>query len=550
MHLKTDTNARQRHFSRVPTINASRNAFSIARKHVTTIKFDYLYPIYSKFIYPGDTLSITQHCMARLATQVGTLYDDLYIDLHAWYVPLRLVHHNFNRFQFNEQTTGPSQDNTSLTTPSIDLSTLGTDGFGEKNLYDTLGFPTEADVSSSGQHVNNYEARCYNFVWNEEYRDQNLQDTVTLDVDDGPDDATDYVLLKRGRRHDKFSSALTAQQKGTAATITLSGSAPIAASGDITAEGTGTPVKWNVSGAGNHEINANGTTLTLNPSTGNNAGVQYNGAGIKISEADLESTLTANLTAINVFSVNDIRTSIAIQHLLEADARGGTRAVEAIQNRWNVTVPDQTLQRPLYCGGATYDFDGHVVPQTSSTSGSDFQAGLAQFSQSMSHLNVNQSFQEHGIFMILMSCRSNLTYQQGLTRERSYQTRYDLYQPEFANLGEVAMLNKEINMDGTSGDDDGWGYNEYGYELRYSDNMVTNEMRSEYATSKDSLHMADDYAGTTPTLNAAWIQSDTPIDRNIHVATATADPIELNLMTSGKIARVLPMYSVPGLYRI
>lgn len=533
MHLKTDTNERQKHFSRVPTISHSRNAFSIAKKHVTTLQFDYLYPVYSKFIYPGDTVSITHECAARLATQVGTLYDDLYIDIHAWYVPMRLIQTNWSRYQFNDQPGGPSQDNSSLTSPSIDLSGLGTDGLGEKNLYDCLGFPTEADISSSGQHINNYEARAYNFIWNEDYRDQNLQNPVTVDLDEGPDDPTDYVLLKRGKRHDKFTSALTAQQKGVAATITLSGTAPVEPDGNnirvVGDNSTNRDLVWN---------------STIGMTTSGSAGTD--GTQIEFVQSGLE----ANLTAINVFSVNDIRTSIAIQHLLESDSRGGTRDVEAIQNRWGVTVPDFRLQRPEYLGGATYDFDGHIVPQTSATSGSNFQGDLVQFSQSRSSLNINHSFQEHGIMMILLSCRSNITYQQGLSRERSYNTRYDWFQPEFANLGEVAIKNKEINVEGDATDDETFGFQEYGYEMRYSDNMVTNEMRSAYATSKDSLHMADDYGGVTPTLGSTWIQSTTPIDRNITVASGTADPIEINMMTKGKIARRLPMYSIPGLYRI
>lgn len=538
MHLSTDSGQRQRHFSRVPTISRNRNGFSIAKKHVSTFQFDYLYPIYSKYINPGDTINITQECMSRLATQVGTLYDDLYIDLHAWYVPHRLVDSTFNRMQFNEQVLGPTQDNTALETPSWDLSALGVDGFGEKNLFDVFGFPTEADISASSQHINSYESRSYYCIWDNNYRDQNLQTALIASVDyvtNGVDDPTDYVLQKRGRRHDKFSSGLTSQQKGIAPTISLSGNAPVVTNSQqptLTGAGVTNSGLQGSDTAPNHLRVAGAFNVAAgNLVWGNQTGMQ------------------ATLSAINVFSVNEIRVSVAIQHLLEADKRGGTRAVEAIQHRWGVTLPDEVAQRPVYCGGATYRFDGHVVPQTSET-GTTPQGHLTQFSQSMSRLHVSQSFQEHGIFMILMSCRSNLTYQQGLSRPRSYRTRYDFFQPEFANLGEVAMLNKEINMDGTSGDDEVWAYNEYGYELRYDDNMVTNEMRSSYATSKDSLHMADDYGGTTPSYNAAWIESNTPIGRNIEVQPNVADPIEMSLFTIGMIARVLPMYSIPGLYRL
>mgnify|MGYP000120326542 CR=1 FL=1 len=533
MFLSSDTSAKA-HFSRVPTIRHSRNAFSIAKTHKTTIQFDGLYPLYWKYIYPGDTLSITQSVMARLATQVGTLYDDLYIDIHAWFVPMRLVQTNWARYQFNAQPGGPSQDNSSLTSPGLTLSGLAS-GFGAKTMYDYAGFgDPSVDLSSSVAHINNYLGRAINLTWNENYRDQNLQNPVTVDLDDGPDDPDDYkTILKRGKRHDKFTSALTAQQKGTGVSLSLSGDIPVESDGSTMqfTNGTDTGLQLRTTNA------ANSVDLQTNATA--SANLLFDDVGLQF-DASLLS-----------FSINALRTSAAVQHLLEADARGGTRDVEAIQNRWGVTVPDFRVQRPEYLGGTTFDFDGHVVPQTSE-SGTTPQATLKQFSQSLSSFNINHSFVEHGVFFTLISARSNLTYQQGLTRELSYNTRYDWFQPEFANLGEVAIKNKEIYLQGTGAagaDDDTFGFQEYGYELRYSDNLVSAEMRSSFATSKDYLHMADDYS-SLPTLGSAWIESQTPISRNLVVSAATADPIELSTIVKGKIARTLPMFSVPGLLRL
>lgn len=543
MFLSGDTQE-QSHYARVPTISHPRNGFSIAKRHLTTIQFDKLFPMYVKYIYPGDTLAIQQHMMARLQTQISDLFDDLYFDLHAWFTPMRLLQKNWANYQFNTQDT-PAQDNSALQSPRLDLTTLpgATKKFPAKSIFDYMGYPTDADYTGSSQHINVYAPLAYNLIWNTNYRDENLQNPVAFDPTLTTYNYSDFNLLYRGRRHDKFTSSLPWVAKGILPVVPINGTAPVTGIGKVNGNF--------VIGTQSNIRESNGTLQTYTISS-NIDGTSGDNSYAVLGTATTNGypRIFANLTAgLSYLLLNDFRTTASVQQLLEADARGGTRDVESIKHRWGVQVPDFRINRPEYLGGQTFSFDGHVVPSTVETA-TNPQAHLTAFSQAMNTFNVTHSFVEHGIFMILVSCRSNLTYQQMLNREFSYQTRYDWYQPEFANVGEIAVKNKERRAIGTDLiDNAAYGYQEYAYWMRYDDNMVTAEMRSSYPQSLDYKHMAFDEAGLPP-LNGTNIQSYTPIDRNIVVASGTSDPIQINSLIKGTIARTLPMYSVPGLTRI
>lgn len=570
MHLRTDTSA-QSHFARVPNVAKPRNTFGIAKKHVSTCGFDILYPVYKQKVEPGDSLQLTLQVMARLQTQGWILYDDLYFDLQAWYVPNRLVQTNFARYMFNFQED-PTQDNSSLTSPKLMVKDgMSAVTLAAKSLYDyfgdyPIGEPLSYDPGGGDPWVetfiNNYDARAYYLIWNWNYRDQNLQDSLVIPMDEGPDDPTDFVLQPRGKRHDKFTSCLPFQQKGQAAVIPLSGLAPVDFSGaSNSADAWFTDIMHDANVSLGHLVATGG---------GANQVLEYSAAVLgsddqayvgtsdgSILENWLKNTgsVFADLSTAGDFTVNDLRNSVAVQHLLEADARGGTRDIEAIQHRWGVTVPDFRLSQPEFIGSQTFSFDGVVVPQTSETASTP-QGTLVQFSQARSGFSVSHSFPEHGVFMILLSLRSNQTYQNFLSRMNSHRTRLDWYNPEFANLGEVALLNQEQFYKGGAPATPEqamtaqFGFQEFGYWLRYEDSIVTAEMRSNYATSLDMKHMAYDFGTSVPVLNDDYIKSATPIGRNIVVQPEVADPVELNMLATGRIARVLPMYSVPGLLRL
>ena len=398
-------------------------------------------------------------------------------------------------------------------------------------------------IHASSQHINVYAPLAYNLTWNTNYRDENLQNPVAFDPTLTTYNYSDFNLLYRGRRHDKFTSSLPWVAKGILPVVPINGTAPVTGIGKKNGD-------FSIANASARETNGTTQTYTIASNIDGTAATnnEYYVLGSAVNNG--YPRIFANLTAgLSYLLLNDFRTTASVQQLLEADARGGTRDVESIKHRWGVQVPDYRVQRPEYLGGQTFSFDGHVVPSTVETA-TNPQAHLTAFSQAMNTFNVTHSFVEHGIFMILVSCRSNLTYQQMLNREFSYQTRYDWYQPEFANVGEIAVKNKERRAIGTDVTDNGaYGYQEYAYWMRYDDNMVTAEMRSSYPQSLDYKHMAFDEAGLPP-LNGTNIQSYTPIDRNIVVASGTSDPIQINSLIKGTIARTLPMYSVPGLTRI
>lgn len=510
-------------FSRVPKAEIQRSSFDRSFTHKTMFDSGYLVPIFRENVLPGDTHSLSVSSFCRLSTPLRPVMDNLYMDLHFWFVPWRLIWTNFRKFMGEQDNPGDS------TTYLIPQMTSPTDGPAVGSLSDFLGIPTVGQVASGKTLTfNSFYHRCYNLIYNECYRDQNLQNSITVDKGDGPDTYSNYALLKSGVRHDYFTSALPSPQKGSAATIPLGTSARIAHD----ANDAGELSVWSTVNGAYKKLTADTVSVEASNTTGSSANRLY---------ADLSSATAA--------SVNLFRQAVQIQRFLEMDARGGTRYTELIQSHFHVTSPDFRLQRPEYLGGGTTNVNFYPVPQTSATGATGTttaQGSLAAMAvQSGTGNGFTKSFTEHGFILGIARVRAELTYQQGLPREFSYQTKYDLYWPTFAHLGEQTILNKEIYAtdDTATQDTNVFGYQERYAEYRYRPSMVTSKYRSTASGTLDVWHFARKFT-SLPTLGDTFIKEAPPVDRIVAVNTEPQFYADFHFRF--RSARPMPMYGVPG----
>jgi len=505
-------------FSRVPKVDIQRSVFNRDHGLKTTFDAGYLIPIFYDEALPGDTFSMDANGFGRLATPINPFMDNLYIETFFFAVPYRLIWNNWEKFCGEQDNPGDSTDYlVPQTTATVSNSTL----------YDYFGVPTDVNLT-----FNNLCGRAYNLIYNEWFRDQNLQNSVTVDKGDGPDTASNYTLLKRGKRHDYFTSALPWPQKGDAVSLPLGNQAYVKIQ-DITGQSSGENNNWVIFNSNSqNQANVRGNSnFDTTSSVYTNVGEQFH--------------LYADLSDATAATINQLREAFQIQRLYEKDARGGTRYTEVIQSHFGVTSPDARLQRPEYLGGGKDRININPVAQTSSTDTTTPQGNLSGYGTTgFTGHRFTKSFTEHSVVIGLACVFADLTYQQGLARHFSRQTRWDFYWPALAHLGEQAVLNKEIYAQGTSADDDVFGYQERYAEYRYKPSQITGQMRSNFAQSLDTWHLAQDF-GSLPALNASFIEENPPVDRV--TAVQSYPNMILDMYFKLKCARPMPTYGVPGL---
>jgi hypothetical protein len=504
-------------FSQAPTADIPRSSFNRSHGYKTTFDAGYLIPVYVDEALPGDTITMNPTMFARLNTPIYPIMDNMFLDVHFFSVPLRQIWDNFRKF--TGEQVNPS-DSTDYTVP-VSTATATT-GYSNQSLQDYLGLPTQvADYEHSALFT-----RAYNHIYNEWFRDQNLVDSAVVDTDDGPDSPADYVLRKRGKRHDYFTSALPWLQKGDAVDLPLGETALIATESNY---GSALANRLTILDSGGVErdlvsVSADNYRLHMDSDANGNP-------------------LYADLSTATAATINQLRQAFQIQKLLERDARSGTRYSEIVKAHFGVSFMDVTY-RPEFLGGTSTPINVTSVPQTSET-GTTPQGTLAAFgTATLQGGGFTKSFTEHCIVMGIASVRADLTYQQGLNRMFSRSTRYDFYWPALAHIGEQSVLNKEIYLDGSSNDEDVFGYQERWAEYRYKPSLITGKLRSNDTLTLDAWHLSQEF-GSLPALNQTFIEENPPMDRV--VAVTTEPDFLMDCYFNLQCARPMPLYSVPGL---
>lgn len=546
----------EQHYAQVPHAEIRRAKFQRDFNLLTTMNEGDLVPIYLDEVLPADTFKINLNALVRMATPLYPVMDNAYMDFYFFFVPARLLWKHFQNLMGQNDSTFWAET-TEYTTP---VTTAPEGGWNVGTLADYFGIPTGV----SGLKVNSLPFRAYAKVWNEWFRDENLQQPVTQSMDDttttGVNTGTKLsdaeaggLPLKVCKYKDYFTSCLPSPQKtAEPVTIPMLGNIPIRSYIDAErtklakAYGTSTSKSKSWGYEALIQEGQDGNTLR---STGAESGKSYWTSSMpEMGESAQVTYLAADLSNATATTINELRQAIAVQHIFERDARTGTRYKEILKGAWGVTSPDARLDRSEYIGGHRMPINVNQVIQTSSTDSTSPQGNTGAYSMTTLSRNMcTYSATEHGYVLGLAAIRVDHSYQQGLSRLWTRSTRFSYYDPMLANLGEQAVLNQEIYAQGQAKDEEVFGYQEAWADYRYRTNMVTSEMRSTYAQTLDAWHYADKY-DALPTLSSSWIKEGTEnIDRTLAVQSSNSHQFICNFFYEQAWTRPMPIYSVPGI---
>lgn len=519
----------QHSFSQVPSAEIQRSTFNRSHGYKTTFNAGRLIPVFWDEVVPGDTINLSTSMVARLATPIYPIMDNMFLDIHYFFVPYRIIWDNFRKFMGEQLSPG---DSTDYTVPSV---TAPAGGYNELSIQDYLGIPPK---------IENFEhsvlpIRAYYSIYNEWYRDQNIRDPFPFNTSDTPAAAegASQVPYYRGKRHDYFTSCLPWLQKGDAIDLPLGDTAPV--------QNNGVVFKLN------EHANGAGGNQSFVTAAGDNFWYK-SGSSPADTSWFYKDGLEVDLSAATAATVNELRQAFQIQRLLERDARSGTRYSEVVKSHFGVDFFDVSY-RPEFLGGDSTPINVTQVPQTSETNTTPMGTMAAFGTASMQSGGITKSFTEHGIVMGIVSARADLTYQQGLERAWSRSTRYDFYWPVLAHLGEQAVLTKELYLQsdsvdtgatGTPDNEKVFGYQERWAEMRYKPSKITGLFRSSAAASLDAWHLSQEFTAL-PELNDSFINENPPMDRV--VAVPSEPDFILDCYFNYQHARPMPIYSVPGM---